>query len=204
MASANRAEIITSILSEAEAQTKEIDRQEELRRKRRTKFIESLEGRGLMKVPDHKKAWEDLKAEFPDTAPPLNRLFDVFGLPMIIETSNNFYEKVWNDEDWFSRAFREGRNPKDIAIINQWTFFTEQLGGPPLFVEWRNPGGRVLVAFTHEMFRMTEISMRRWMVHMNYACEVSGMKHNCPAAAEIFLKFCSDFGYEMVAKASHH
>ena len=155
-----------------------------------------------MTVPDHKKAWEELKKDFPDSSPPLERLYPVIGIPLLIETSTNFYDYVFEDEDWFSRAFKEGRNPKDIAIINQWTFFVEQLGGPALFTEWRNPGGRTLVSFTHEMFRMTQISMKRWMTHMDKACVNSGMKEKCPEAAEIFLKFCSDFGYEMVDRAN--
>ncbi|MDP2438450.1 MAG: hypothetical protein Q8P67_22125 [archaeon] len=166
------------------------------------KFLAKIEADGHMQVPDHAAAWGSLKAEFPEGPPPVNRLYEVFGLPLLMSTSSRFYGLVWEDEEWFSKAFKNGRNPQDIAIINQWTFFAEQLGGPQLFAEWRNPGGKILVAFTHEMFTMTQISMRRWLQHMERAAELSGMRAACPDATAIFLGFCSDFGNEMVARAA--
>src|SRR3989338_7750370 len=146
MSAAIRQELLTSLLSEAESQTAEIQRQADMRRARMAKFLAKIEADGHMQVPDHAAAWGSLKAEFPEGPPPVNRLYEVFGLPLLMSTSSRFYGLVWEDEEWFSKAFKNGRNPQDIAIINQWTFFAEQLGGPQLFAEWRNPGGKVLVA----------------------------------------------------------
>ena len=57
------------------------------------------------------------------------------------------------ENDWFRLQFTD-RSNKDEAIMNQWTFFVEHLGGPALFAEWRNAGGESLVSFTHGIYSL--------------------------------------------------
>jgi truncated hemoglobin YjbI len=123
------------------------------------------------------------------------------GVNIIRGWSQTFYDRVWSDEaTWFSEQFIQGRSTKDEAIVNQWTFFVQHMGGPALFDEWRNPGGAMLVEFTHMGFRMSSASMKRWMTHMRDAVESSGVMGLVPEATEIFLSWCEEFGQKMIAE----
>ncbi|KAJ6844358.1 two-on-two hemoglobin-3 isoform X2 [Iris pallida] len=62
------------------------------------------------------------------------------GLQPFVDLSTNFYNRVYADEDeWFRSIFAGSR--KEDAIQNQYEFFVQRMGGPPLYSQrkgnWR-------------------------------------------------------------------
>eukprot|EP01104_Vermistella_antarctica_P014487 TRINITY_DN4560_c1_g3_i1.p1 TRINITY_DN4560_c1_g3~~TRINITY_DN4560_c1_g3_i1.p1 ORF type:complete len:233 (+),score=43.07 TRINITY_DN4560_c1_g3_i1:529-1227(+) len=165
----------------------------------RSKFVEETLVRDDCKdVVDHAAAWKVLQGEFPCGEVPLSKLYPAVGFPLLMRTSEIFYDMVWSDSPWFARQFIDGGSSKKTAVVNQWTFMAEQLGGPPLFSDWRNSGGQALVAFTHEVFTMSDASLKRWMQHMTAAVDKSLFKEKAPAACAIYLEWCYLFGQRMM------
>ncbi|CAH9126681.1 unnamed protein product [Cuscuta epithymum] len=65
-------------------------------------------------------------------------LFQKLGLDTFVNLSTNFYTRVFDDEEeWFRTIFAS--STKEDAIRNQYEFFVQRMGGPPLFSERRSP-----------------------------------------------------------------
>ncbi|XP_019089726.1 PREDICTED: helicase and polymerase-containing protein TEBICHI-like isoform X2 [Camelina sativa] len=61
-----------------------------------------------------------------------SNLFEKLGLQTFINLSTNFYTRVYDDEEeWFRSIFSDSN--KEDAIQNQYEFFVQRMGGPPLF-----------------------------------------------------------------------
>ncbi|XP_052481878.1 two-on-two hemoglobin-3 isoform X2 [Gossypium raimondii] len=60
-------------------------------------------------------------------------LFQKLGLQTFINLSTNFYTRVYDDEEeeWFRSIFSNSK--KEEAIQNQYEFFVQRMGGPPLY-----------------------------------------------------------------------
>ncbi|KVH89960.1 4Fe-4S ferredoxin, iron-sulfur binding, conserved site-containing protein [Cynara cardunculus var. scolymus] len=59
-------------------------------------------------------------------------LFDKLGLQTFIDLSTDFYTRVYDDEEeWFRSIFANSK--KEDAIQNQYEFFVQRMGGPPLY-----------------------------------------------------------------------
>ncbi|CAN1785269.1 Two-on-two hemoglobin-3 [Linum perenne] len=60
-------------------------------------------------------------------------LFNKLGLKTFIDLSTNFYNRVYDDEEeeWFRSIFANSK--KEEAIQNQYEFFVQRMGGPPLY-----------------------------------------------------------------------
>ncbi|KAL8537154.1 hypothetical protein ACS0TY_012365 [Phlomoides rotata] len=53
-----------------------------------------------------------------------------------IDLSTNFYNRVYEEEEeWFGSIF--GNSKKEDAIQNQYEYFIERMGGPPLSTQRR-------------------------------------------------------------------
>ncbi|KAK7309470.1 hypothetical protein RJT34_06223 [Clitoria ternatea] len=63
-------------------------------------------------------------------------LFQKIGLQSFVNLSTNFYNRVYDDEEeWFRLIFTSSE--KENAIQNQYEFFVQRMGGPPLFTQRR-------------------------------------------------------------------
>ncbi|KAF5456543.1 hypothetical protein F2P56_026013 [Juglans regia] len=94
-------------------------------------------------------------------------LFQKLGLRTFISLSTNFYTRVYDDEEeWFRSIF--ARSKKEDAIQNQYEFFVQRMGGPPLYSQRK--GHPALIA-RHRPFPVTHRAAERWLHHMQQALE---------------------------------
>ncbi|GAB4837366.1 Two-on-two hemoglobin-3 [Ancistrocladus abbreviatus] len=96
-------------------------------------------------------------------------LFEKLGLQTFINLSTNFYNRVYDDEEeWFRSIFANSK--KEDAIQNQYEFFVQRMGGPPLYSQRR--GHPALIA-RHRPFPVTHQAAERWLHHMQLALDSS-------------------------------
>ncbi|ERN03908.1 hypothetical protein AMTRI_Chr05g73510 [Amborella trichopoda] len=96
-------------------------------------------------------------------------LFQTLGLQAFIDLSTNFYGRVYADEEeWFLSIFSNSK--KEDAIRNQYEFFVQRMGGPPLYSERR---GHPALIGRHRPFPVTHQAAERWLHHMNAALDTT-------------------------------
>ncbi|CAA0810593.1 Two-on-two hemoglobin-3 [Striga hermonthica] len=77
--------------------------------------------------------------------------------------------RVYDDEEeWFRTIFANSK--KEDAIQNQYEFFVQRMGGPPLFSQRR--GHPALIA-RHRPFSVTHLAAERWLHHMQQALDTT-------------------------------
>ncbi|KAL9247892.1 hypothetical protein vseg_021272 [Gypsophila vaccaria] len=97
-------------------------------------------------------------------------LFQKLGLQTFINLSTNFYTRVYDDEEqeWFRSIF--ANSTKEDAIQNQYEFFVQRMGGPPLFSQRR---GHPALIGRHKPFPVTHQAAERWLHHMQQALDTT-------------------------------
>ncbi|GLT55454.1 hypothetical protein SLA2020_285740 [Shorea laevis] len=96
-------------------------------------------------------------------------LFQKLGLQTFINLSTNFYNRVYDDEEeWFRSIFASSK--KEEAIQNQYEFFVQRMGGPPLYSQRK---GHPALIGRHRPFPVTHQAAERWLHHMQKALESS-------------------------------
>ncbi|XP_057442855.1 two-on-two hemoglobin-3-like [Lotus japonicus] len=94
-------------------------------------------------------------------------LFLKLGLQTFINLSTNFYNRVYDDdEEWFRSIFADSE--KQNAIQNQYEFFVQRMGGPPLFSQRQ---GHPALIGRHRPFPVTHEAAERWLHHMQQALD---------------------------------
>ncbi|XP_068648745.1 two-on-two hemoglobin-3 [Aristolochia californica] len=94
-------------------------------------------------------------------------LFEKLGLQAFVDLSTDFYSRVYQDEEeWFRSIF--ANSTKEDAIRNQYEFFVQRMGGPPLYS--RRKGHPALIG-RHRPFPVTHQAAERWLNHMQQALE---------------------------------
>ncbi|KAM7490350.1 hypothetical protein LguiA_033271 [Lonicera macranthoides] len=94
-------------------------------------------------------------------------LFEKLGLQTFISLSTNFYTRVYEDEEeWFRSIF--ANSTKEEAIRNQYEFFVQRMGGPPLFSQRK---GHPALIGRHRPFPVTHRAAERWLNHMQQALD---------------------------------
>ncbi|XP_020089314.1 two-on-two hemoglobin-3 [Ananas comosus] len=98
-------------------------------------------------------------------------LFEALGgLQPFVDLSTNFYTRIYEDEEEsFRSIFAASR--KEDAIRNQYEFFVQRMGGPPLYSQRR--GHPALIA-RHRPFPVTHQAAERWLHHMQQALDNTG------------------------------
>ncbi|OAY54303.1 two-on-two hemoglobin-3 [Manihot esculenta] len=92
-------------------------------------------------------------------------LFQKLGLQTFINLSTNFYNRVYDDEEeWFKSIFANSK--KEEAIQNQYEFFVQRMGGPPLYSQRK---GHPALIGRHRPFPVTHQAAGRWLHHMQMA-----------------------------------
>ncbi|XP_047968099.1 two-on-two hemoglobin-3 [Salvia hispanica] len=96
-------------------------------------------------------------------------LYEKLGLHTFINLSTNFYNRVYDDEEeWFRSIFANSK--KEDAIQNQYEFFVQRMGGPPLFSQRR---GHPALIGRHRPFPVTHQAAERWLHHMQEALDTT-------------------------------
>lgn len=94
-------------------------------------------------------------------------LYEKLGFDTFVQLSTNFYTNVYSDEQqWFRSIFANAT--KDEAIQNQYEFFIQRMGGPPLYAQRK--GTTALIA-RHGPYPITERAAARWLYHMKSALD---------------------------------
>ncbi|KAK8997911.1 hypothetical protein V6N11_012447 [Hibiscus sabdariffa] len=75
--------------------------------------------------------------------------------------------EVYDDEEeWFRSIFVNSK--KEEAIQNQYEFFVQRMGGPPLYSQRK---GHLALIGRHRPFPLTHQAAKRWLHHMEKALE---------------------------------
>ncbi|KAI0524046.1 two-on-two hemoglobin-3 [Dendrobium catenatum] len=86
-----------------------------------------------------------------------------------VDLSTNFYNRVYDDEEeWFRSIFAGSR--KEDAIRNQYEFFVQRMGGPPLYSQRK---GHPALIGRHRPFPVTHQAAERWLHHMQQALDIT-------------------------------
>ncbi|XP_071706807.1 group 2 truncated hemoglobin 3-2 [Rutidosis leptorrhynchoides] len=92
-------------------------------------------------------------------------LYQKLGLQTFINLSTDFYSRVYDDEEeWFRSIFADSK--KEDAIQNQYEFFVQRMGGPPLYSQRK---GHPALIGRHRPFPVTHKAAERWLHHMQQA-----------------------------------
>jgi len=114
-------------------------------------------------------------------------LYEQLGSELIIKLSTEFYARVYADEDWFKDIFP--KNGMQGAIRNQYEFFIQRFGGPPLYSQRK---GHPALRARHAKFNITKPAADRWLQHMTAAVEEVKIPQD---AKEKMLEFFNHTAY---------
>lgn len=114
-------------------------------------------------------------------------LYDELGADKIVELSTAFYTRVYADPDPVWRSLF----PDDMAgaIQNQYEFFIQRLGGPPLYSQRK---GHPALRARHARFAITKEFAAKWIGHMSAALDEVGITGD---AADKLLEFFTDTAF---------
>ena len=112
-------------------------------------------------------------------------LYERFGHDTFVQLSTVFYTAVYEDEEkWFSDIF--AGSAKADAIQNQYEFFIQRMGGPPLYSQRK---GHPALIGRHRPFTITVEAANRWMYHMRNAVEQVDKIKQDPEGKKVLLDF---------------
>lgn len=116
-------------------------------------------------------------------------LYEQLGMDTIMRLSRAFYTKVYDDTD---PGFR-GMFPPDMesAIRNQYEFFAQRFGGPPIYSERK---GHPALRARHKRFHITREYVERWLGYMREAMDEVGIPQDAKQRIDAFL---TDTGHFM-------
>lgn len=115
-------------------------------------------------------------------------LYEELGLEKIKELSRAFYTKVYADKD---PEFR-GMFPDDMesAIQNQYEFFAQRFGGPPLYSTRK---GHPALRARHARFSITRQFAERWLGYMRHAMVEVGIPPDARDALDEYMTHTAAF-----------
>ncbi|KAL0557738.1 hypothetical protein IC582_006289 [Cucumis melo] len=103
----------------------------------------------MQSLQDKASEWSGVKREDAFAIDEVN-LFQKLGLQTFVTLSTKFYNRVYDDdEEWFRSIF--GNSKKEDAIQNQYEFFVQRMGGPPLYSQRK--GKFFIFFFSHVVFQ---------------------------------------------------
>lgn len=126
-------------------------------------------------------------------------LYERLGQDGMKELSTRFYDKVFQDKKalWFVNIFSS--STRDEAIENQYLFFVQTFGGPPLYQEKKGTKYTRLVG-RHANYHIGPQAADRWVEHMIRAMqEHSILAHDADARQKLEKYFRYTAHYIVVA-----
>ncbi|XP_022996482.1 two-on-two hemoglobin-3 [Cucurbita maxima] len=120
----------------------------------------------MQSLQDKASEWSGVKREDAFAIDEVN-LFQKLGLQTFVNLSTKFYNRVYDEEEeWFRSIF--GNSKKEDAIQNQYEFFVQRMGGPPLYSQRK---GHPALIGRHRPFPVTHRAAERWLHHMQLALD---------------------------------
>ena len=115
-------------------------------------------------------------------------LYEQLGLDLIVRLSRCFYSKVYADPNPEFRSMF----PDDMesAIRNQYEFFAQRLGGPPLYSSRK---GHPALRPRHARFPITRENVERWLGHMRDAMVEVGIPDDARSRLDEFFTGSGSF-----------
>lgn len=94
-------------------------------------------------------------------------LYSKLGHQTFVKLSTQFYNRVYADDD---ESFRSifSNSDKQEAIQNQYEFFIQRMGGPPLYSQRK---GHPALIGRHAPYPITQEAAERWLQHMKAALD---------------------------------
>uniref|UniRef100_A0A7S3LSX9 Globin n=1 Tax=Aplanochytrium stocchinoi TaxID=215587 RepID=A0A7S3LSX9_9STRA len=118
-----------------------------------------------------------------------------------VKLSTEFYNRVYSDtgSPWFLEIF--ARHDKQMAIQNQYEFFIQRMGGPPLYSQRK---GHPALIGRHIQFNIVEEAAARWIEHMEAAMDATPeIDAECKKVMLDFLKHTAYFIHIGVMRANN-
>jgi truncated hemoglobin YjbI len=109
-------------------------------------------------------------------------LVDQLGMEKFVELSTRFYTRVYEDPDPDFRAMFP--DDMDMAIQNQYEFFIQRFGGPPLYSSRK---GHPALRARHARFQITRQHAERWLGHMRAAMQDADLPEDARVRLDEFL-----------------
>lgn len=120
-------------------------------------------------------------------------LFERLGMDGFVQLSTNFYNRVYSEEEkWFRDIFAS--STKEEAIRNQFEFFVQRMGGPPLYSQRK---GHPALIGRHGPYDVSARGAERWLAHMKRALEETEAID--PDSSDRMFKFFQHTAYFLVA-----
>lgn len=89
-------------------------------------------------------------------------LYSKLGHETFVKLSTEFYNRVYADDDQSFRSIFSNSNKED-AIQNQYEFFIQRMGGPPLYSQRK---GHPALIGRHGPYAITKQAAEQWLQHM--------------------------------------
>ncbi|KAI4379918.1 hypothetical protein MLD38_006155 [Melastoma candidum] len=122
----------------------------------------------MQSLQEKASEWSGVGAEDAFAIDTTNLFDKLGGIPTFVSLSTNFYNRVYDDveEEWFRSIFQG--SDKEEAIRNQYEFFVQRMGGPPLYSQRK---GHPALIGRHRPFPVTHRAAERWLHHMRLALD---------------------------------
>lgn len=91
-------------------------------------------------------------------------LYERVGAERLELMSHRFYDRVYDDEQWFRRLF--ANTTREAAIQNQVEFLGQEFGGPRLYEQRK---GCTMILGRHGAYGVDGRAAKRWLEHMRAA-----------------------------------
>lgn len=101
-------------------------------------------------------------------------LYERLGWDVICRLSDEFYQRVYSDEEWFRSIF--ANTTRAAASRNQREFLAQEFGGPTLYTDRK---GHMAILGRHGPYPVDERAGERWLVHMEGAVNSVVMDEEC-------------------------
>lgn len=91
-------------------------------------------------------------------------LYNRLGWQTLCALSEDFYSRVYSDEQWFRAIF--ANTTREAAARNQREFLAQEFGGPALYRERK---GHTAIIGRHGPYAVDARAAERWLQHMHAA-----------------------------------
>lgn len=116
------------------------------------------------------------------------KLYERLGEKTIFALSEQFYTRVYADEEWFRGIF--ANTTKEAAMRNQREFLVQEFGGPPLY---RQRKGHTALLGRHAPYAVTHRAAERWLAHMESAIAQVVRDEECAVLLVRYFKHMASF-----------
>lgn len=158
----------------------------------RTKYIDAAIKTGVLPKDAHRipEIVSLIAPQSPTTPIQFWQIFSLLGPEQIVAVVQDFYTRVFADEDWFTAPFKRV-GPLNHHINTQASMWADVMGGGPYY---HGAEFRLNFHHTHNALElMTERGAKRWVALMNQTLDASPVLAADPRLRPSFNTFLSHF-----------